>query len=176
MFGQREGEIGSPLGPTLSLERVVSDQPGAGQGEDGVRSVCGVQPWSDESWGICTGIQKCEQYLGKDAEALPEGDHVLFVELKVPALGDGWKMKFHWSCDTHNIHGRTTFQEHEKEYTVRYSGPNRGFRLLPLWRIKSPHAQGARECDYQMTAIRPDGTAGETWGGSYKTPSPLTEE
>ncbi len=159
-----------PTGPQVEAWEAALIQPSL----DSIRA--GVQPWSDESWGLCTGIQKCEQYLGRDAEALPEGDHVLFVELKVPEIGDGWKMKFHWSCDTHNIHGRTTFQEHEKEYTVRYSGPNRGFRLLPLWRIKSPHAQGARDCDYQMTAIRPDGTEGETWGGSYKTPSPLTEE
>jgi len=136
----------------------------------------GVTPWSDESWGICSGIQKCEEYLGTEVETLPEGDHLLFVELKVPQLGDGWKLQFNWACDTHNIHGRTTSQDHEKEYTVRYSGPNRGFRLLPLWRIKSPHLQGARDCTYEMTSVRPDGTTGETWSGSYSTPAPPAAE
>jgi hypothetical protein len=132
----------------------------------------GITPWGEESFGICKGIQRCDEFVGTDVGELPEGDHVIFAELRVPKLGEEWKVNFHWECTTETRAGNTASQDHDKSYVVRHSGPNRGFRLLPLWRVKSPHTQGARECSYSLTPMRPDGQEGEAMTGSYSTLAP----
>ena len=58
--------------------------------------------------------------------------------------------------------------EHDKEYVVRFAGPDKPYRLAPLRRITSP-AKGARqECTYSLTLLHPDRE--EVLTGSYQVP------
>jgi hypothetical protein len=130
----------------------------------------GIQPFGKESFGICQGIQKCESFLGAEPGLLAEGDFLAFAELNVPNLGDGWAANFQLHCETTRPDGSTTPYDYDRRYEVRNSGPNRGYRLSPMMRIKSPHSAGPRSCTYTLTPIRPDGVEGEAWSGTYATP------
>ena len=130
----------------------------------------GIQPFNEESIGVCTGVQKCEAYLGAEPGLLGEGDHMVFAELRVPSYGENWKANFELHCETSRPDGSSTPYDYDRSYEVRNSGPNRGYRLSPMMRIKSPHSSGPRSCTYSLTPIRPDGEAGEAWTGSYQTP------
>jgi hypothetical protein len=132
----------------------------------------GILPFGEQSFGVCTGVQKCETFEGAEAGSLSEGDHLIYAELRVPELGEDWKALFALHCETTRADGSSAPYDYERSYDVRYSGPNRGFRLSPMMRVKSPHSSGARACTYSLTPIRPDGEAGDPWTGSYATPAP----
>ena len=132
----------------------------------------GVRPFGDDTVGVCAGDRECSEFLGMDAGTLPEGDHIVTAELAVPQLGDGWQVRFEAMCDVTLLNGKTSEVDHEKTYDVTYTGPNRGYRLSPLWRIQSPHPQGERRCTWTLTPLRPDGVEGEPMHGAYTTPMP----
>jgi hypothetical protein len=129
----------------------------------------GIQPVADSGFGICLGVQKCESFLGPDPEVLPEGDYLAYAELNVPGLGDGWAAHFKLHCETTRPDGSSASSDYDRRYDVRNSGPNRGYRLSPMMRIKSPNSAGPKACTYTLTPIRPDGIEGEPWSGSYST-------
>jgi hypothetical protein len=133
----------------------------------------GIRPFSETSWGICQGVQQCEGDGGGvvDAGTLESGDYVIFAELAVPELGGQWSVNFHLECVTTGSTGVTSDYAYDRAFDVRNGGPNRGYRLMPLTRIKAPHPSGARECSYTLTPIWPNGQEGEAWTGSYSTAS-----
>ena len=132
----------------------------------------GVRPWDEQGLGVCMGDRECDAFVGLDAGDLAEGDHLIKAELAVPQLGEGWQVKFEVACEVTLPNGSTKPVDHEKVYDVTWTGPKRGYRLMPLWRIQSPHPQGSRDCEYRLTPLRPDGSAGEAITGHYKTPMP----
>ena len=134
----------------------------------------GVTLHSDTSFGICPGVQRCEDGAPgvTDPGTLPTGDHIIFAELQVPELGGQWGARFHLECVTTSANGSTSDWVHDREFEVRNGGPTRGFRLMPLARVKAPHPAGARECSYSLTPITPDGREGEPFTGSYSTAAP----
>lgn len=132
----------------------------------------GIQLHGEKGFGICQGGRQCDTFIGTSADTLPAGDYYLHSEFSVPSLGQPWKVNFVVDCTIDDGKGNTSSQHHEKEYDVKYAGKDRGYRLSPLWKIQSPHPNGARECEFSLTPIRPDGQAGEAWTGSYKTPAP----
>ncbi len=131
----------------------------------------GIARWDEEAWGICEGTRACDRYLGADAADLPPGDYLVQAILQVPAQGGPWKVAFDVKCKT-AIEGRPDAeQHHEREFEVKHTGSHRGYPLRPLWKIKSPHPQGARSCTFELTGLRSDGQVLETWTGSYSTPA-----
>ncbi|MCP4808345.1 MAG: hypothetical protein GY884_23635 [Proteobacteria bacterium] len=136
----------------------------------------GVRPYGEDSVGICQGDDKdCPDFIGLDAGTLAEGDHILMAELAVPAVGEGWQVRFEVACDVTLLNGKVSDVDHEKTYDVIHTGPNRGYRLSPLWRIQSPHPQGERRCTWALTPVRPDGVDGTPMHGAYTTQMPPTE-
>lgn len=129
----------------------------------------GIQPTPDSGFGICLGIQKCESFLGPEPGVLAEGDYLAYAELNVPNLGEGWAAHFKLHCETTRPDGSTTSSDYDRRYDIRNSGPNRGYRLSPMMRIKSPNSAGPKACTYTLTPIRPDGVEGDAWSGSYST-------
>ena len=132
----------------------------------------GIVLHGDEPFGVCRGASGCDEFLGQDVGDLPEGDFLLRAELKAPAVGEGWTVDFRVDCTTTRKNGEPAQHDHDRSYEVKYTGAAHGYRLQPLWKIQSPHPSGARDCTYSLTPRRPDGTAGEAWTGSYKTPAP----
>lgn len=132
----------------------------------------GVRPWNDQGLGVCMGDRECDAFIGLDAGELAVGDHLVQAELAVPELGEGWQVKFELACTVTMPNGGTKPVDHEKVYDVVHTGPKRGYRLMPLWRVQSPHPQGSRDCAYSLTPMRPDGTLGTPLKGSYLTPMP----
>jgi len=132
----------------------------------------GVRTWGEMPFGVCSGKRDCEEYLGAEPGLLAPGNFFVRTELKAPAVGEEWAVTFHIDCTTSDAKGKESSQEHEKTYTVKHTGKERGFRLQPLWTIQSPHPSGARSCSFTLTPLRTDGVAGEPWKGSYKTPAP----
>lgn len=132
----------------------------------------GVHPYSAQGWGVCSGEKKCEEHMGTAVGELAEGDYIIHSELAVPKLGEGWQVRFDLSCDIQGKNGGNTEYNHDKTYGVIHAGKERGYRLTPLWKIQSPHPQGARDCTYSLTPIRPDGGEGTPMTGSYSTPMP----
>jgi hypothetical protein len=97
------------------------------------------------------------------------------ARLAVPQIGgeDTWKVHFATKCETireaaDGSEVRTP-REHDKEYPVRYAGPDRPYRLSPLHRINSPAKGGRQECTYTLTMVRPDEE--EVLTGSYSVPA-----
>jgi len=137
----------------------------------------GIVPFSESGFGICEGVQKCERFLGATPGLLAEGDHLVHAELKVPDYGEGWTVNFVHQC---NVAGENTNQMPanvwSKSYNVKNSGPNRGYRVSPLIRIKSPHPSGARTCTYSLTPVRPDGKELPAHQGSYETPASIQSD
>ncbi len=134
----------------------------------------GVQPWSDQSIGICKGQGRdCEEFLGSSAEELPPGEYMMRAELKVPRVGDKgtWKVKFEAQCTTTRKTERgetTTTNSTSKEYEVQYAGTERGSRLSPLYTIRSPDPSGDKHCTYKLTSLHPDMPS--EWTGSWSVP------
>jgi hypothetical protein len=129
----------------------------------------GITLWDDQGWGICKGNRECEEFLGTEALELPEGEYLVQAVLKVPSKGDPWKIKFNVSCKTQIKGGRDTTQKHDREFEVKHTGSKRGYPLRPLWKIRSPHPQGSRDCQLTLTSVRSDGRVLETWTAHYST-------
>ena len=130
----------------------------------------GVRPFHPEGFGICRGVQRCEEFLGTDPGLLPSGDYMVYAELRVPQLGEGWRADFELNCDIQREGQETRPYEYSRSYEVAYAGPNRGYRLAPMMRIKSAEPDGAlRDCSYTLTPSRPDGESAEALKGSYRT-------
>jgi hypothetical protein len=133
----------------------------------------GVRPWGEKTVGICPsgGARKCEDFLGTQAEGLPPGDYILHAELRVPKVGEGWRVRFETDCTTikekDGSETRTT-KDYSKEYEVHYINEERGATLSPLTRIKSPGRYGRQECTWQIVAPHPDGD--KTIKGSWSVP------
>ena len=136
----------------------------------------GITLWDDEGRGICKGNRDCDEFLGADATDLPEGQYLVQAVLKVPSQGGPWKVKFDVACNTTIQNGRDTTQKHDREFEVKHTGSHRGYPLRPLWKIRSPHPQGARSCTYSLTGVRSDGQVLDSWKGSYNTPPPPPAE
>lgn len=134
----------------------------------------GVQPWSDQSIGICKGQGRdCEEFLGTSAEELPPGEYMMRAELKVPRVGDKgtWKVKFEAQCTTTRKTERgetTTTSSTSKEYEVQFAGTERGSRLSPLYTIRSPDPSGEKHCTYKITSLHPDRPT--EWTGTWSVP------
>lgn len=131
----------------------------------------GVVPLGADGFGVCRGRTRCEEFLGASPGELPEGDYVIRAVLDVPPLGTGWKARFETACETVSAAGRTRDRSHERTYELRATGP-RGHQIEPLWRIRSPLPEGARECAFRLVPIRPDGKEGTAMEGAYRTPAP----
>lgn len=134
----------------------------------------GVVARGEQGFGVCAGKDDCEAFVGGDAGELPLGPHILSAELDVPALGEGWQVRFDLVCDVTTPKGNTSTVDHSKTYKVVHTGPKRGYHLSPLWKIQSPHPQGRRDCKYSLTPLRPDGAEGTPLRGAYATPMPET--
>ncbi len=124
----------------------------------------GVRPYGPEGIGICKGSGKdCEEYLGTEVtDPLPEGEYMLKAELAVPRTGEKgtWSVKFDLDCTTvkKTENSETTSNSTKsKSYDVIYAGDDRGYRLMPLWTIKSPNKYGEQTCKYTITGPHPDG-------------------
>lgn len=123
----------------------------------------GIRPWAEQSVGICKGVSKeCEEWVGTDALDLPEGEYMLRAELRVPKSGDKgtWKVKLETTCETVRTTDKgesKSSSSNSKEYEVRYVGEDHGYRLSPLYKIKSPHKGGARTCNWKLVMKHPDG-------------------
>ena len=135
----------------------------------------GVHLFDEEGFGVCKGTGRdCEGFLGTDAGELPPGDYMIQARLAVPQVGDAetWKVHFATKCETIRVaaDGKEvrSEREHDKEYTVRFAGPDKPYRLAPLRRITSPAKGGRMECSYTLTMVRPDRE--EVLTGSYKVP------
>ncbi len=136
----------------------------------------GVRPYDAEGFGVCKGKgRECEGFVGADAGQLPAGDYMIQARLAVPQIGgdDTWRVHFATKCETIRVgaDGKETRtpREHDKEYQVRYAGPDRPYRLSPLRRITSPAKGGRQECTYTLTMVRPDKE--EVLKGSYTVPA-----
>ena len=134
----------------------------------------GLQPFGEKGFGVCEGRERsCENFLGSDNQQLEPGEYVVRAEVAVPELGEGWKAQFKISCETTRANGKVTPYSHERTYEVKHiARDDRGYTLHPLWTIQSPHKQGARTCKYELVPLRPDGSAGAPWTGTYATPAP----
>jgi hypothetical protein len=135
----------------------------------------GVRPFNDSGIGICTGNSKdCDEYLGREPGELPPGEYMLRAELRVPDIGDKgtWKVKLDTDCTlTRSKDGSetTTKRSDSKEYTVNYTGEERGYRLSPLRTIKSPNSNDYRKsCSWTLTAPHADGD--KVYSGSWVVP------
>ncbi|MCB9673685.1 MAG: hypothetical protein H6737_01135 [Alphaproteobacteria bacterium] len=136
----------------------------------------GVRPWGPEGIGICKAQgRECAEYLGTSASSpLGEGEYMLRAELAVPKTGEKgtWKVKFDLDCTlkkkTDNGESTTTSTQ-SKEYDVIYAGEDRGYRLQPLWTIKSPNKYGEQDCKYKITGPHPDGD--KVYEGSWLVPA-----
>jgi hypothetical protein len=134
----------------------------------------GVQPWDEQSIGICKGqSRECQEYLGSSAEELPPGEYMMRAELKVPQVGSkgAWRVKLETECTTTRRTERgesVTTSTSSKEYEVQYAGTERGSRLSPLVTIRSPEPSGAKHCSYTLTSLHPDTPL--TWTGSWSVP------
>lgn len=134
----------------------------------------GVQPWDEQSIGICKGQgRECQEYLGASTEELPPGEYMMRAELKVPQVGSkgAWRVKLETECTTTRRTERgesVTTSTSSKEYEVQYAGTERGSRLSPLVTIRSPEPSGAKHCTYTLTSLHPDTPL--EWKGSWSVP------
>ncbi len=128
----------------------------------------GVRPLDEQSVGICRGQNKCEDFLGTSPGELAPGDYILQAVLAVPAVGEGWKITLDTEC-TITRGDSTTNRTSSKDYELKYPGKGRGYRLVPLRRIKSPSPGGAQECTWRITAPHPDGD--KVYEGGWKVPA-----
>lgn len=134
----------------------------------------GIFPVGEQGFGICKGATACEVFLGPEPGELDLGTHILRAELSVPRMGSDWQVRFDLDCTVTTPAGNELPVNHSKAYGVVHTGPKRGYQLSPLWKIQSPHPQGARDCAFSLTPIRPDGQDGTPVSGHYKTPMPET--
>ncbi|MDP6931852.1 MAG: hypothetical protein QGG40_03010 [Myxococcota bacterium] len=116
----------------------------------------GIRPYGEERIGICQGTGRdCETFLGSNPEPLAEGKYMLFAELRVPDIGEAgtWVARYEKKCQVTRTSpsGETTSESsHDRDYTVRYAGTKRGYRLAPVEQITSPSKGGARSCSWKL--------------------------
>ncbi|MET0403976.1 MAG: hypothetical protein ABW123_16310 [Cystobacter sp.] len=134
----------------------------------------GVQPWGEQGIGICQGQGRdCPEFLGTNVGELPPGQYMVRAELKVPQVGSKgtWRVRMETQCTTTRKTERgssVTTNSSSKEYDVQYAGSDHGSRLSPLLTIRSPDANGAKDCTYTLTSLNPD--APMEWKGSWSVP------
>ena len=132
----------------------------------------GIRGFDDKSIGVCRGSGKnCEEFLGREASDLPEGNYVLYAKLLAPKIkkGKGWKVDYSKECKIikKNKNGESvTKNTYSKEYHIG-SNP-KGWRLAPLATIKSPGKYGRQECSWKLVLHNVNGT--EEITGSWSIP------
>jgi hypothetical protein len=134
----------------------------------------GVRPFHDEGIGLCQGKDKCDSYIGMSGGELAPGDYILQAELRVPRTGDKgtWKVRVDYDCDyvrTTDNGEDTSSKTSSREYDVVYAGDTRGYRLVPLRKITSPHERSSETCKWTITAPHPDGD--KVYEGSWTAPA-----
>lgn len=122
----------------------------------------GIRPYGDRGFGVCTGTTKCGDFLGAAPGVLAPGSYLVRAELAVPQLGDGWRVRITRTCDD----GSTPYKN---EFSVRYAGTDRGYRLEPLFRVEVREGAAARACTAALTPIRPDGVEAEAFTASWSS-------
>lgn len=136
----------------------------------------GVREWATDSVGLCrkTDSKGCDENMGKDAQ-LPEGVYVLRGEFQAPKLEPqgGWQVSLSVECQItkESKNGKsTTNKSYSKEYTVSHvPGTERGYKLSPMYEIKSPSASGNEKCSWK---IEGEGlTQNTVWQGTYSVPA-----
>ena len=136
----------------------------------------GVREWSTDAVGLCRKMDSkgCDENMGKDAQ-LPEGIYVLRGEFQAPKLAPegGWQVSLSVECQItrESKNGKsTTNKSYSKEYTVSHvPGTERGYRLSPMYEIRSPSASGEEKCSWK---IEGEGlTQNTVWQGTYSVPA-----
>ncbi|MBA2320728.1 MAG: hypothetical protein H0V89_06190, partial [Deltaproteobacteria bacterium] len=133
----------------------------------------GIRPWDAEGIGICRGTRVCDAYLGTEVGELPPGDYLVRAELRVPELGPPgtWKIRYRSQCEvvtrTKDGGTRKKTETASLDQTVRYAGPEEGWRIEPLQPIHSP-SEGASTCTWTLEGEQPSGPV--SWSGSWSTP------
>ena len=127
----------------------------------------GIRPFDDlpdQSLGICKagpkhqkfGYITCEEFIGKDARDLPEGNYILYSHFSVPEIepnNQGWQIEFKRECKTTKTskNGQSvTTDTYSKSYNLKNYG-GKGNHVSPLSTITSPGEYGAKECDWTIT-------------------------
>lgn len=134
----------------------------------------GVRPFHDEGIGLCKGKESCDGYLGMTADLAEPGDYILQAELRVPRTGERgtWKVRVDFECTyvrTTEAGENSSTQNSTREYEVAYAGEKRGYRLVPLRKIKSPHDRSSESCSWKIIAPHPDGD--KVYEGSWTAPA-----
>lgn len=134
----------------------------------------GVRPFHPEGIGLCSGKEACDGYIGMSADNLEPGDYILQAELRVPKTGDKgtWKVRVDYECTyvrATESGEDTSTKTSSREYDVVYAGESRGYRLVPLRKIKSPHERSSESCNWSITAPHPDGD--KVYEGSWFAPA-----
>ena len=136
----------------------------------------GIRAWDDKSVGVCRGAGRdCEEFLGIDAQNLPEGEYMMRAELRVPHVGERgtWKVRFETECTTTrktaNGDSNTT-NTSTRDFDIQWVGEDRGARLSPLYKIRSPNPNGAQSCKWKLTGLNPPGT-NNGWSGIWSVPA-----
>ena len=127
----------------------------------------GVRPFDDQSVGLCQGKSTCDRFIGTSSKGLEPGDYILQAVLAVPKEGDGWTITLATDCTT-TKGDSTTNKSDSKDYELKYPGEGRGYKLVPLRRIKSPGTYGAQSCSWKITAPHPDGD--KVYEGEWSVP------
>jgi len=130
----------------------------------------GIRPYGERGWGLCTGTRTCEDFLGPAPGTLSAGSHLLRAELVVPQLGEGWKVRLDTTCDTGEGDAAKT-DTASREFSLRYAGEGRGYRLEPLLRVEAPGGRTARSCTATLTPLRPDGEQGPPLTAAWTVPA-----
>ena len=136
----------------------------------------GIRPFNESGIGICKGSGKeCPEYIGREVGELPEGEYMVRAELAVPNAGakDTWKVRFETECKTIKVSKdgaskSESTNSRNKEYTVVHRQGETGYRLSPLFKIKSPHPSARQECSWKLTGLHPDGD--QVYSGSWIAP------
>ena len=109
----------------------------------------------------------CDRFIGTSSKGLEPGDYILQAVLAVPKEGDGWTITLATDCTT-TKGDSTTNKSDSKDYELKYPGEGRGYKLVPLRRIKSPGTYGAQSCSWKITAPHPDGD--KVYEGEWSVP------
>lgn len=136
----------------------------------------GIRPFNESGIGICKGSGKeCVEFIGREVGELPEGEYMVRAELAVPNAGpkETWKVRFETECKTIKVSKdgaskSESTNSRNKEYTVAHRQGETGYRLSPLFKIKSPHPSARQECSWKLTGLHPDGD--QVYSGSWVAP------
>ena len=155
-------------GTTLSLSPFEAEV--LGPQLDDLRA--GVRPFDERSVGVCVkgSGRECGEVLGSQAGELAPGEYMLFGAFAVPNGGEEgtWTVTLKLDCEATDASGDVSSRSREKSYDVKYSGPDRAYRLAPLDTITSP-APKAETCTWSMALGGP--TAQQTLTGGWSVPA-----